>query len=67
MEKDLKLEIWDDGVGASSAKERGIGLDSMQERAQELGGSFVLRSSPEGGTRISVSLPVDWEQGLEPV
>jgi signal transduction histidine kinase len=36
----------------------GLGISSMRERAELLGGSFVLSSDPDGGTRIEVRLPL---------
>lgn len=54
----LRLEISDDGAGLSEAHNAGVGLLSMQERAAELGGTFVVGPSPGGGTRVSVELPL---------
>jgi len=34
----------------------------MQERVQELGGSFIVESAPGQGTRVQVSLPQEPEQ-----
>lgn len=57
------LEISDDGRGfdfeatSSSANGRGIGLHSMRERAEGLGGRFEIHSSPGTGTRLRVWLP----------
>lgn len=53
----LKMEIRDDGVGLPKARSHGIGLDSMRERAEELGGRFELSSSPQG-TRVCAEIPV---------
>jgi signal transduction histidine kinase len=55
----LHLEIADDGLGLAAGSLPGVGLASMRERAAELGGSFALESTPEVGTRIAVSLPVE--------
>jgi signal transduction histidine kinase len=57
----LKVEITDDGVGVSSEPHIGIGLQSMRERAAELSGSFQIQPGPEGGTRVSVTLPLTME------
>ena len=65
LDKSLKLVIWDDGRGAAAGDRRGIGLNSMQERAEELGGTFRMHSSREDGTRITVTLPIDWYTGSE--
>lgn len=53
----LKMEIKDDGVGLSKARTHGIGLDSMRERAEELGGRFELSSSPQG-THVCAEIPI---------
>jgi len=52
----LKLEIKDDGIGLPRASKHGIGLDSMRERAEELGGHLTLASSPHG-TRVTAEIP----------
>ncbi len=36
----------------------GFGLLTIQERVQAMGGSFELESSPGGGTRIRLTLPI---------
>lgn len=55
------LEVTDDGVGFDAAREsskpRSFGLLVMSERAQVLGGTFVIRSAPGEGTAISLSVP----------
>jgi signal transduction histidine kinase len=54
----LDIEIIDDGVGLPPERQAGIGLISMRERAEELGGSFAAGSGHEGGTRIFARLPL---------
>jgi signal transduction histidine kinase len=57
----LRLEIVDDGVGIPrqrTGESTGVGLGSMRDRAQEVGGRFVVEAMPGGGTRVSVSLPL---------
>jgi len=53
----LGLEIQDDGRGLSATRRAGVGLNSMRERAEELGGTWTIESLPTGGTRILVRLP----------
>jgi signal transduction histidine kinase len=36
----------------------GLGIASMRERAELLGGSFVLSSDPDGRTRIEIRIPL---------
>jgi signal transduction histidine kinase len=60
----LALEIQDDGDGPPLPRHRkehrsgGVGLSSMRERAEELGGSFRLQPLQPKGTLITASLPV---------
>jgi signal transduction histidine kinase len=48
----VELTVSDDGIGPppADAPRRGVGLDSMRERATELGGSFTVEARPAGGT-----------------
>lgn len=55
----LQLEICDDGVGITSTSQTGIGLNSMRERAQEVGGRWMLKVQPAGGVRVLVDLPLE--------
>jgi signal transduction histidine kinase len=52
----LVVEVTDDGVGFDPAgaqvRSRHLGLTSMEERAQELGGQLEIRSSPGAGTTV---------------
>jgi signal transduction histidine kinase len=56
---DFELTIVDNGVGMPETRQAGVGLLSMRERAEELGGSCVIEASAEGGTRIVVRLPLE--------
>jgi signal transduction histidine kinase len=58
---DVMLEIVDDGVGIPQGRSAGVGLSSMRERASELGGTCVVESAPQGGTRVLVRLPLTKE------
>lgn len=59
----LRLEVEDDGIGfepsAAALRSRRLGLTSMEERAQRLGGTLEIRSAPGSGT--TVRLLVDRE------
>jgi signal transduction histidine kinase len=57
----LEILISDDGVGLPDQMVPGVGLGSMRERAEELGGSFTLSSDPFAGTTIRVRLPLSSE------
>jgi signal transduction histidine kinase len=56
----LELDVTDDGGGVPAAVPagRGVGLASMRERAEELGGSCTVDSRPGQGTRVAVRLPL---------
>jgi signal transduction histidine kinase len=54
----VTLEIVDDGVGVPSGRSAGVGLSSMHERAEELGGGCTVIALSEGGTRVLASLPL---------
>ncbi len=54
----LRLEVTDDGAGLPSERRAGVGLLSMRERAEELGGSLVAEALPAGGTRVLACLPL---------
>lgn len=54
----LTIEVRDDGVGIAEDARGGIGLASMRERAEELGGSFTVRRGESSGTVVSARLPL---------
>ncbi|HET7902492.1 MAG TPA: histidine kinase, partial [Candidatus Nanopelagicales bacterium] len=51
------LEVGDDGRGGARP---GPGLTLVSDRVEALGGTFVLRSPPGGGTVVNVRLPCGW-------
>jgi signal transduction histidine kinase len=57
----ITIIVRDDGVGfdpsARAIRERRLGLTSMRERAERLGGTFRVESSPGAGTTVSVEVP----------
>jgi signal transduction histidine kinase len=54
----VKMIIKDNGHGFDmSIKHGGLGLYSMRERAEVLGGNFTVESSSEQGTKITATLP----------
>jgi len=54
----LEIDVYDDGIGFAESARPGVGLRSMRERADELGGSFTAGKCAPHGTRIQVRLPV---------
>jgi two-component system, NarL family, sensor kinase len=54
----LRVEVADDGVGLRPDVTPGVGLYSIRERAEELGGRCVIEQGECGGTRVAVRLPL---------
>jgi signal transduction histidine kinase len=54
----LQVEISDDGLGLPQHVQPGVGLNSMRERAAELGGTCLIEALSQGGTRVLASLPL---------
>lgn len=65
LSQDLAIEVIDDGVGINGGRPGGVGLHSMRERAAELGGTFSIGASLNGGTTVKATLPVGEFQGYE--
>ena len=59
----LTLEIRDDGHGLPSERGTGVGLTSMRERAEELGGFCRVEALATGGTRVCAALPLLSDSG----
>src|SRR5882762_10333459 len=56
---EIRLNLRDNGHGFDPAKNHeGFGLQSMRERAEDMGGQFSLESSEGNGTAISIVLPL---------
>ena len=55
----IMLEVRDDGIGfdPSVSFPGHLGLESMRERAERLGGTLEVESRPGNGTRILVQIP----------
>lgn len=66
-DKELKVEIRDNGRGFNPSKTvRGglprFGLQTMQERAQAIGGCLQIESRPGLGTKVMVDIPLALER-----
>lgn len=54
----VRLTIQDNGRGFNpEAVHTGLGLTSMKERAEGLGGSLTVKSTPGQGTQVTLTLP----------
>jgi signal transduction histidine kinase len=58
----LRLWVRDDGHGLAEDREAGVGLTSMRERAEELGGTCTVASGATG-TLVDARLPFPAEGG----
>ena len=56
---ELVMTILDDGVGfdVDEAWRKGLGLVSMSERLESIGGTIDIQSGPREGTRLTISVP----------
>ena len=53
----VEISITDNGKGFDSMQvKKGNGLTNMKLRAQDIGGEYILKSIPQQGTRISLTL-----------
>jgi two-component system NarL family sensor kinase len=62
-EESIMLEIGDNGVGFQLTPRglpaRGTGLLGIRERVSRLRGSTMIDTTPGGGTRVVVTLPLE--------
>jgi signal transduction histidine kinase len=54
----LVVEVADDGVGVDPARQAGVGLLALRERAGELGGTSEVSCPSGGGTVVRARLPL---------
>jgi signal transduction histidine kinase len=54
----LVIQVTDDGIGLPDNYQPGVGIDSIRERAEELGGTFEIGRQATGGTRMVARLPI---------
>jgi len=55
----IRLEVWDNGVGFDPESDHPghFGLNTMRERANELGGHLEIESRPQAGTIVRALIP----------
>jgi two-component system NarL family sensor kinase len=56
---DLEVEVRDDGRGIPPSPKGGVGLASMRERAEELGGTLAVEPGEDSGTVVLARLPLE--------
>jgi len=67
-EAHVTLRIADDGQGFDPQASRSsmhLGLWSMRERVEQLGGRFEVESAPGRGTKLVVKIPLEVREGIE--
>lgn len=55
----LVVTIRDDGIGLAATNKSGVGLQSMRERAAEVGGSCEISNGEAGGVTVHLALPLE--------
>jgi signal transduction histidine kinase len=55
---ELAVQVRDDGDGIAEDVVAGVGLRSMRERVDELGGRYEVGCPPQGGTSVRAWLPM---------
>lgn len=65
----IRLEVSDNGVGFDTDSEHPghFGLNTMRERANELGGSLEIESRPQVGTTVQAIIPATRSDSSEPI
>jgi two-component system sensor histidine kinase DevS len=55
----VRVIVADDGIGMPSSGRRS-GVANMAARANQLGGSLQIEGGPDGGTTLTMTLPIAW-------
>jgi signal transduction histidine kinase len=58
VQEELVVEVRDNGHGLPPVVQSGVGLRSMRERAEELGGTCLIETRASRGTRVYARLPL---------
>jgi signal transduction histidine kinase len=54
----VSVSVVDEGSGFERDAGRGAGLLNMQDRIDAVGGRLTVRSQPQRGTRVDLTVPV---------
>lgn len=57
LDRELSIDIEDDGCGFDPSKPHGMGLRSITSRAAAVGGHVTITTGPDEGTTLAVRLP----------
>lgn len=61
----ITIEVADQGLGMCVAdaelREPGLGLSSLRDQIESIGGIVTMKSAPDAGTRLTASLPLVME------
>ena len=55
--RQLTVRVTDDGIGLSDAEPLGFGIQSMRQRARDVGGECAVRAGGSGGVEVTAMLP----------
>jgi signal transduction histidine kinase len=58
----FEITMVDDGQGFKPTRQSGVGLISMRERTEEIGGNFKIQAGKKGGTLITARFPLGVDQ-----
>jgi len=58
VDRVLRVCVIDNGHGLNGGRGNGHGMDTMRERAEELGGHLTLTAGEGGGTRVVAEIPL---------
>ena len=61
-DRDLTISVEDNGRGIRGGSARGLGLSSMRDRADEVGGTLKVSTAEGRGTKVLVRLPLAGEE-----
>jgi signal transduction histidine kinase len=58
----LDLQVVDNGRGFTPHAHQGVGMSSMRERVEELGGTFTIAANTPSGTVVCARIPLPREE-----
>ena len=58
----LRVSISDNGSGLPAKRKNGVGMQTMRERAEELGGNLIFTNRSPAGTMVTATLPLQEDE-----